>query len=173
MNGDVRPSGEDWPHPVSSVICDSDVRSGPCIVAMDSATSPGYLYQSNMASYPGHNNIARGSVCHKNVIVFEPNGHVVMSTEDGSVGRYDPEGAVSVDPSTPPSPSLAWEELVDSYREEPVHGRKAAIKCEIPSYKVQRGVACGDMHRYVKNPGGFCLMQELLKSPLFGRCLIL
>ena len=72
----------------------------------------GSLHDRNVPRNPGRRN---GH--HKNVILFEPNGHVVMSTEEGRRGRSDPEGAVSVrcfskDPPAGRSPAL------DDYRRD-------------------------------------------------------
>ena len=65
------------------------VRRGPRSIVMPSYY--GSVFDRNAPQQPGHRNAH-----HKNVILFEPNGHVVMSTEEGRRGRSDPEGAVSV-----------------------------------------------------------------------------
>jgi len=111
-----------------------------------------------------------GTISHKNMVVFQPDGHVVMATEEDNEGRYDPDGAVSVRRfASPPQPTSQREEQVETRprRKEfqSLCSFMAGIHYVPPLYGTQRGLSSDDTKRCVKNPTDHWLTPD---SPIFG-----
>ena len=150
-------NGEVWvmrPHPVDEVYDMSVSRPTQSWGNRYTHTVslPDFI-QYNTMSGPWLSTTYGGTLSHKNTIVFQPDGHVVMATEEDNEGRYDPDGAVF---ASPPQPASQREERVEA---RPPRRKEFQSLCSFmaginyvpPLYGTHRGLSPDDTKHHVKN----------------------